>query len=182
MKPTEVLMKEHRLIEKILAVLDRLASDAAHGKGLDRQRALDVLVFLRQFADRCHHGKEEQHLFPRLGLHGFGPETGPVAVMLHEHEQGRAHIREMSSALEEIEADRALERFAQAARAYTMLLAGHIQKEDNVLFRLVDQVFTAEDQRIVAEGFERVEEVDMGPGTHEKLHALADRIVAGAGS
>jgi hemerythrin-like domain-containing protein len=165
MNPTETLMKEHRLIEKVLGVLATLATNAGVGT-LDRARAGEVLTFLREFADRCHHGKEEQHLFPQLAIHGYGPETGPVAVMLAEHEQGRACIRLMTAALAEGSDGLASKQFAHAGREYVALLLSHIQKEDQVLFRLADSVFSPEDQ--------------MGPGAHEKLHAIADGIIAAA--
>ena len=169
MRPTETLMNEHRLIEKILVSLESLAVDAEEGTP-DAKQAGDILDFLRGFADRCHHGKEEKHLFPRLGLHGYGPETGPVAVMLNEHEAGRAYIREMAAAREAGDA----RGFAAAAHGYVVLLHGHIAKEDQILFRIADSVFTEEDQREVADGFERVEAEEMGAGTHETYLKIAE--------
>jgi hemerythrin-like domain-containing protein len=179
MRPTDQLMKEHRLIEKILTVLGSLAAGAEQGTGPDLARARDTLTFFREFADRCHHGKEERHLFPRLGVHGYGPGMGPVAVMLSEHEQGRAHLRAMGEALADLGAEGARAQFAKAARGYIELLTGHIYKEDNILFRLADSVFTEDDQRIVAEGFDEVERAEMGEGAHERFHALADELIKG---
>ena len=178
MKPTEELMKEHRLIEKILGVLGSLAFQADQGTGPDPDRARDTLTFFREFADRCHHGKEEKHLFPKLGERGYGPEMGPVAVMLGEHVQGRAYLRAVGEALENLDAEGARTRFATAARGYVELLSAHIYKEDNILFHLADSVFTDEDQRVVAAGFEEVERMDMGEGAHERFHALADKLLA----
>ena len=176
-KPTEQLMKEHRLIEKILEVLAALANDAEQGTGPDPARARDTLTFFREFADRCHHGKEERHLFPRLAEHGYGPQMGPVAVMLSEHDQGRAYLRAVGEALENLDAPGTRARFAQAARGYVELLKGHIYKEDNILFRLADSCFTDEDQRTVAEGFDAVETEEMGAGAHERFHAMAEELI-----
>lgn len=179
MKPTEQLMKEHRLIEKILEVLGSLAADAERGTGPDPDRARDTLTFFREFADRCHHGKEEKHLFPKLGEHGYGPTMGPVAVMLGEHEQGRAHLRAVGEALSDLSLDGARLRFASAARGYIELLSAHIYKEDNILFQLADSVFTQEDQKAVEAGFDEVERLEMGEGAHERFHALAEALLAG---
>jgi hemerythrin-like domain-containing protein len=179
MRPTEQLMKEHRLIEKLLEVLASLAAKAEQGTGPDPARARDTLTFFREFADRCHHGKEEKHLFPRLAERGYGPEMGPVAVMLSEHVEGRAYLRAVGEALANLDAEGARERFAQAARGYVELLKGHIYKEDNILFRLADSVFTEDDQRIVEEGFAEVESVEMGEGAHERFHALAEELLEG---
>jgi hemerythrin-like domain-containing protein len=179
MLPTETLMKEHRLIERILEVLESVAHQTLQNRRIDPTRAGDILTFLKEFADRCHHGKEEKYLFPMLATHGYGPEMGPVAVMLNEHEQGRAFIRAMAAAVDTDDAASPA-AFARAADGYVMLLSGHIQKEDGILFKIADQVLSPEDQQAVTEGFERVEREEMGPGAHERLHALADRILAGA--
>ena len=178
MTPTQSLMTEHRLIERILAVLEALGHQSLHDHTIDRGRALDVLLFLKEFADRCHHGKEEKHLFPMLAEHGFGPEMGPVAVMLGEHELGRVFLREMTAAVEAADRPDSSDRFARAAAGYVSLLTAHIQKEDQILFPMADRVFSPEDQATVAGGFERVELEEMGPGAHEKFHALAERLLA----
>lgn len=179
MNPTQTLMNEHRLIEKVLAVLADMAREAGRSGKIDTERAAGVLTFLREFADRCHHGKEEKQLFPRLARYGYTAEMGPVAVMLHEHEIGRAHIRGMLAALETPAAPASTAKFADEALGYVALLESHIQKEDEILFQLADQVFSATDQSELAEAFERVEIEEMGPGAHEKLHALAERLIAG---
>jgi hemerythrin-like domain-containing protein len=178
MSPTETLKKEHRLIERILEVLGSLARQSMQNHTIDRAGAADILTFLKEFADRCHHGKEEKHLFPMLAAHGYGPEMGPVAVMLGEHEQGRAYIRAMAAALEAADDPGSVPAFARAAEGYVMLLSSHIQKEDGILFQIADQVLAPEEQEQVAIGFEKVELEEMGPGAHEKFHALADQILA----
>lgn len=177
MRPTEQLSHEHRLIEKILGVLSSMADEADKGTGPDVARARDVLTFFKEFADRCHHGKEERHLFPRLAAHGFGPEMGPVAVMLQEHDEGRGFLRAVGEALSDWDGTGSHGRFARAARGYIHLLTAHIEKEDMVLFRLADSVFTPEDQALVAAGFDRVEKDEMGEGAHERFHALAEDLI-----
>ena len=93
MKPTEILSGEHRVIEQVLTCLERIAEQCAAEGRLDRTSAEQALEFFRNFADRCHHGKEEVHLFPALEAKGFPRDGGPTGVMLHEHDQGRAHVR-----------------------------------------------------------------------------------------
>jgi hemerythrin-like domain-containing protein len=61
--------------------------------------------------------------------------------------------------------------------AYASLLRGHIAKEDTILYPMADTTFSPEDQQALLEAFERVES-EMGEGTHEKYHALADRLAA----
>ncbi|MFB3907238.1 MAG: hemerythrin domain-containing protein [Candidatus Eisenbacteria bacterium] len=179
-RPTDILRDEHQQIEAVLQVLDDLAEEARRGP-FDRAKAGEILTFLREFADRNHHGKEERCLFPRLAQHGYGPELGPVAVMLHEHELGRQFLRQMGSALDEPEAEGAARRFADAANGYVQLLAHHIEKENMILFRIAESLFDEDDQAAVKAGFDAVEREEMGDGARERLQALAGRIVSSSG-
>jgi len=180
MNPTAQLSKEHRLIESVLKVFEDLATQAVEGENFDVERARDSLEFFRGFADRCHHGKEEGHLFPRLAAYGFSAESGPVAVMLEEHRLGRGFLREVAEALAEPEDERARDRFARAARSYVALLTAHIQKEDMILFPMADRTLSSDDMQVVAAGFEQVEREQTGEGAHERFHALADKLLEGS--
>jgi len=180
MKPTEILSDEHRVIEQVLACLDRMI-DRAQGEGsLDGVRASAAVDFLRNVADACHHGKEEVHLFTLLEARGFQRATGPTGVMLAEHELGRAHVKGMSEAIPAAARgeEAALESFIGHARAYVDLLGDHIHKEDHCLFPMAEQALGAEDRKALLAAFERVETHEMGTGTHEKYlklaHDLAD--------
>jgi hemerythrin-like domain-containing protein len=179
---TQVLVTEHQAIRRMLGVLDRLCERAAAG-GPDghAQRAGQILEFLQGFADRCHHGKEEQHLFPALVRQGMSSESGPVAVMLAEHRQGRDLIAAMASAQAAwADGDQAAgARFSAAATAYQSLLDAHIEKENNVLFVMADRLLDPAAQDTLVEQFERFEEQVMGAGRHAALHAMMDTLLAG---
>ena len=66
MLPIEVLMYEHRVIEQVLDCLETMARGVESGNALDAGQARDAIDFFRNYADRCHHGKEEDLLFPAL--------------------------------------------------------------------------------------------------------------------
>ncbi len=175
MRPTEILMAEHRVIEPVLACLERLA-DAAESTGrLDLTSAAEAIEFLRTFADGCHHGKEEHHLFPRLVAQGWPRDRGPVGMMLFDHEEGRRLIGAMDEARARAAGGEgaAAAGFAHAARAYAELLRGHIHKEDRVLFPMADRSLDAGEQEALLGAFERTEHEEMGDGTHDRMLALA---------
>ncbi len=181
MQATEQLSEEHRVIEVVLNVLDDLAREVEEGQSLDRDRAARALVVLRNFADKCHHGKEEHHLFARMTEKGFPREAGPLGVMLFEHGQGRRHVQAMERALqthleEAPEADR---EFAQHAREYATLLRAHIQREDHVLFPMIQKLFTPEEDAALVAAFEQVEREEIGEGAHERYHEWAHELTAG---
>ncbi len=183
MNPTEILSGEHRVIEQVLDCLEKIARNCAAAGRLDKTAAEQALDFFRNFADRCHHGKEETHLFPAMEAKGFPRQGGPTGVMLHEHEQGRAHIRGMADAIEGAAAGEreSVARFIAHAQGYVGLLREHIEKEDHCLFAMANQTLTEDDQQQLFEAFEHVEHEDLGLGTHEKYLALADDLAARLG-
>jgi hemerythrin-like domain-containing protein len=170
MQPTEILSTEHRVIEQVLACLEVLADRCTADGVLDRQAAGQALDFFRTFADGCHHGKEEDHLFPLLEARGLPREGGPTGVMRWEHELGRRHLRVMAEAVDAAD----ISRFADHARAYANLLREHIAKEDERLFPMADRFLTAEDRQELLDRFADVEGRKMHAGTHEKYLQLAN--------
>lgn len=175
---TEILMGEHRGIERMLAAMEAKLPRLDAGDGSVVPVFEQGVDFLRNFADRCHHHKEELLLFPKLVERGVPNQGGPIGVMLGEHEMGRAEIRAMDEAIQRYRAgDRAaLAGLSGAAQRYITLLRQHILKEDQVLFRMADRVLSADEQAQLAADFDRVEEDVMGPGTHERYHRMLDSL------
>lgn len=177
-RPTEILKQEHRVIERVLDCLDVLAQRARKTDELDARSAAEALEFLATFADACHHRKEEDALFQRMQQRGIPGHNGPIAVMLQEHELGRAKIRAMREALARAQkGEKAGRAFAEPALEYVELLHEHIGKEDHVLYPLADSCFAQADQEAVLAAFEKAEAVDLGRGTQAKMLALADGLM-----
>ena len=180
MDPIETLMNEHRLIERAIDALTAFA-DEVRRKGSDEKEELGRFVtFIREFADGCHHGKEENILFATMVEAGFPSDGGPIAVMLMEHTEGRGYVQ----ALAELQLqdgpwsaeDR--QRLADAAYGYGDLLRQHIHKEDAILYPMAEQRLPPELMNRVAQDCERFEEHQSRAGEHERLHALAEQLIA----
>lgn len=171
-KPTEILSDEHRVIERVLDALQRLTAVPVNPSLEQWRKALD---FFRHFADQCHHFKEEKVLFPALEEHGIPREGGPIGMMLAEHEEGRGHVRSMIDAVEQVAKGNgaASTTLLDHARAYVTLLREHIQKEDDILFRMAEEVIPEEEQRRILKDFENHEAEEMGAGAHEKYLSIA---------
>lgn len=178
MRPTQVLKNEHRVIELVLDCLDAMAARCEADGRLDGDSAREAIDFFRTFADRCHHAKEENQLFPLMEARGFDASAGPTAVMRHEHTVGRAYIAEMERSVPGASAGEAepRARWLEAARAYSFLLREHIDKEDHCLFPMADQGLLATDVARLTEEFVRVERDEIGPGVHERYVAIADAL------
>ena len=145
---TGTLRTEHEAILRMLDATEEVANQIERGSPVAAETLSGLLEFLRLFADRCHHGKEEDLLFPLLEQKGMPREGGPIGVMLLEHEQGRALIRRMATAGEAFaggDADSA-GAWAAAARDYAALLRVHIDKENNILFMMAERILTDAEQ------------------------------------
>jgi hemerythrin-like domain-containing protein len=108
-------------------------------------------------------------LFVALEEHGIPNEGGPIGMMLLEHEEGRTYVRAMFDALGKIEAGdpSAQAALCENAKQYLRLLREHIQKEDDILFRMADEVIADDEQRQLLKNFEAHEAEEMGAGVHE---------------
>src|SRR5450759_3612413 len=98
--------------------------------------------------------------------------------MLADHTRGREYIRAMNDVLAGVSGGTRADRmaFAVAAHGYARLLRSHIEKENNVLFVMAEKQLPAEEHARLAEGFERIEQERIGPGVHERYHALLHRL------
>lgn len=142
MKATQILMDEHRVIERVIAALERGAQLLQAGKPVRPGFFIEAAEFIKGFADGCHHKKEEGVLFISMSEHGVPVQGGPIGVMLAEHEQGRIYTRGMREAAQRLETGdtSASSEVAQNALGYAALLRQHIYKEDHILFPMADQV------------------------------------------
>jgi len=171
--PTAALKHEHRVIERALRVLGTLVENPEKGSPEQWEKIID---FIRNFADRCHHVKEEKVLFPALEKCGMDPTAGPIAIMLEEHEEGRGYVRAMAESLASLDPDGARAALVENAKSYLRLLPDHIQKEDEALFVMADDVLSAEEQRTLVREFEEHETKEMGPGVHVKYVTLLEEL------
>jgi hemerythrin-like domain-containing protein len=174
-KPTEELKHEHQVVLLILKAAEREVANLNGGGVLHVDEVEKMIDFFQNFTDRCHHAKEEKHLFPSLQQHGLPVGSGPVAVMLAEHEEGRKLVRAIIGEMAEAKsgARKAIDAVRDNLASYIILLRQHIQKEDNVLFPMADRLIPADEQQLLTEAFARIEAEEIGEGTHEKYHQLA---------
>jgi hemerythrin-like domain-containing protein len=175
---TGALKAEHRVIERALGALEHLLA----ARQIDHGLWLKLLDFLRQFADACHHAKEEHALFPRLERAGIQREGGPIGCMLAEHARGRALVARMADVLDQAAGGdaNATQVLHETAREYLDLLHQHIWKEDNVLFAMADRVLDSGEQNAMNDEFEQAERSGAHAGRHEHYLRVADELVRSA--
>lgn len=179
-RPTEVLFAEHRVIERVLHVLETLARASREGAEVDLGDARDTLDFIASYADRIHHGKEEAELFPAMESRGIPRDVGPTAVMRAEHDEGRAHVRALREAVAAEPFDRAT--FARRGSAFVALLRDHIAKEDQVLFPMAEQMLDGAAREELMAVFRHVDDEEIGEAERNRCLAIAERLTARYGA
>ncbi len=179
MKPMDELRMEHEAVKLTLRVLEKICLKLEQPQAsVDPAHVDQLLEFFVVFVDKCHHGKEEELLFPALEAIGVRRDGGPIGVMLMEHQQGREFVRKMKEAFAEYKTGKpaAAVPFIQAARGYTALLEQHILKENNVLFPLAEKQLPEAKQSELAKGFEAIEVEKIGVGKHEEFHRMLENL------
>ena len=163
------LMNEHEAILSAIQTLENMVANMKPPASVETGDVKDFIGFLKEFSDKCHHGKEEGLLFPALVGAGVPDKGGPIGVMLADHTEGRKLIRDMEDS---ITTNVDWVKLARAAGEYSHLLRNHIQKENMVLFPMAEKVLTGSQLETLYEGFEEHEEKVIGQGRHEELHAM----------
>lgn len=158
MKPIGPLMWEHRLIEKMLGAMMRHMDRAEAGKTI-HPLTVDVAVdFIRTYADRTHHGKEEEVLFRDLAKKDLAADLKKtMQELLDEHVWGRKKTAQIVAARDAyVGGDKEkLADIISLARELGGFYPRHIEKEDKHFFFPCQEYFSkAEQEKMLAEFWE----------------------------
>ncbi|MHB1393762.1 MAG: hemerythrin domain-containing protein [Clostridia bacterium] len=160
MKSIDILVEEHKYIKMVLKELRRQCITIVRGGDIDSQLFYNVIDFVRNFADKYHHKKEEDRLFNIMAVQlGLGVESGPIAGMLVEHDIGRSHIMDLEKALKECDKgnmDAKVDIIANAI-GYEQMLLKHIDKEDNAIYKHAERRLSKDTLEKLDIEFEAVE-------------------------
>ncbi len=159
MTATEILKHEHKVILLVLDAAERTVAIIKTKGEVKVSEIESMLDFFRNFADRCHHAKEETLLFVKMQEKGMPKDSGPIAVMLKEHEFGREKLRAVEEALSPAgRGDTSSKaKITENLTDYIKMLRAHIAKEDDILYPMGNKIFTEEDQKFLTEAFDKVD-------------------------
>ena len=137
MNPIDLLTKEHEKIIVVADALDKESSLLEKGKGVNEEFLINVIKFIRNYADKFHHAKEEDILFKELCKkeNEKNMHCNPVEQMLIEHDEGRKFIRGIEEGMKE----KNKRKIINNARGYVNLIREHIFKEDNILYPMSEE-------------------------------------------
>ena len=135
---TNSLRNDHNLIEKVISSMKATVSLLKDGKVIPESILLQTIDFTKNFVDVCHHGKEEETLFPALAQTGMPTKMGPIARMLLEHQI----TKEIASKIEESSKNYITngdsEELVHNIEQYIQHVTDHLYKENNRLFMMAD--------------------------------------------
>jgi len=176
--PTDILEEEHRYIRQVVGAMSLLVEGLESGQKVERQTLQGIVEFMRTFADKCHHGKEETHLFAILEEKGVPLGGCPVGALVYEHQQGRTLVNQLATAVESCVEDDVAARasLANTLRSLMNLYPNHIWKEDFLLFPMTNKVLNQDEQKDLLEKFRRIE-TEIGQETHQQFGQLASQLL-----
>jgi hemerythrin-like domain-containing protein len=167
-KPNKELFEEHSDISAMLLIMSKVAAKLKIGTDVEREQLDKLVEFVKVFADQCHHGKEEDILFPLLEKMPVHKKI--VNEFLGEHQTGRDYIRGISESLKKYAAGSSdAYHIALNLNGYVQLLTVHIRRE-NALFAAIDKELPEDLWKKIEADFERVENEVLAGGKHEKYH------------
>jgi len=148
MMSTASLKKDHDLIEKTVRAMEVTLQLLKAGKTIPESILMPVIDFSKNFTDVCHHGKEEESLFPALEKQGFPQNTGPIAVMLLEHEMTRQIAARMEESTKEYLKSGRSENLVTDISDYIGHVREHLWKENNRLFVMAEMRLQGQSEQI----------------------------------
>ncbi len=161
--PMQKLVNEHKLIKRLVALIpeqiDRIDLESSEC----REQILAMVDFIRSYADRYHHAKEEDILFKY-----FDENLDVIKVMYEDHTSARNHVKAIVEGVEKRDEVSVTEHLA----AYHELLTGHIQREDEILYVWMDRNLSITQ---VGELFSKFIQVDNSEqGVQKKYEAFVE--------
>lgn len=156
MKPIGPLMVEHRLIERMVALLKKELSKLELKKECNPEFIFSAVDFFRTYADRTHHGKEEDILFKELNLKKISEEHKKImSELIEEHIIARKNVKGLFDSTEKyVNGDsKQINKISGFLKALIELYPVHIKKEDTQFFFPILKYFTEEEQKTMLEQF-----------------------------
>lgn len=170
-----LLMLDHETTEKVFAAIEKPFTSPA---GPPPALVTKFFDYANNYVDRCHNQKEEQHLFPLIEQRGIPRQSGPLSVMLLEHEASRGLLAKLEPLVRAYAGGDAtkLEALRATFGEYVALCKDHYWKENDVLFPMAARVMSEADGAAVVRGIGQVEAA-LGASTRADYYRLAEELI-----
>ncbi|MBS4536738.1 hemerythrin domain-containing protein [Clostridium sp. D2Q-14] len=179
MNSIDILVNEHNNIKKILKIVRCMCIEIVEGKEINGDDFRDIIDFIRNYADKYHHGKEEDMLFKYMSKElSKDIGEGPVRGMFIEHDYGRSFVIQLDMAIKAYENGNNNAKVDIIANAvgYANLLNNHITKEDNVIYKYASKHLSKETLNKLDSEFKVIENKNENLDKKKKYIDLIDRL------
>lgn len=179
MKAIELMIKEHDNVLRMIKVIRKYCYKVLKDENIDYRDFYKIIAFIKNYTDAHHHAKEEDVLFKIMGEEiPKLANNGAITGMLIEHDMARLYISNLEKALEEYEKGKDEARLDIIANAisYGDLLARHIDKENNVIYKFAEKMLSDETKKEINRLSREIEEAAEKEGTQEKYIKLLDEL------
>lgn len=172
------LRAEHRGVLQMLDILGAMEQRFEEGEAVPPEDMREALDFLRTFVDKCHHGKEEDLLFPAMTTAAVPGTADTITQLEQEHVMGREYVGRIAENTARYEKGEGWlgPKIAEDLHGYAEMLRRHIATEDDVLYPAAMEGLSEDTQARLIEGYERVEREVVGEGRHEAFHEMLERM------
>lgn len=176
-RPTHILRHEHRVIEQALRALDGICLNLKAGDVVPPEALEQLLDFIRNFADRFHHNKEETYLFPALNPNVLPKDGDALRFLMEEHQTERRLIAELELAIGKYcyGDSAAADQIIEAANSYRDHLVNHMREEEAILFRLAEEMLDETVKSSLIHSFAQ-EDAQGNNGMAAKYERIADEL------
>ncbi|MFW9822722.1 MAG: hemerythrin domain-containing protein [Candidatus Thorarchaeota archaeon] len=151
--PMKKMVDEHVLIKRWLALIPKVIESIDLENEEDLELINNGLDFIRTYADKYHHAKEEDETFKY-----FDENLAIIKVIRNDHIKVRNHVKKMLEAIEAKDKD----KLAEHLTAYKEILPEHIKKEDEILYPWMDRNLNTTQ---IGKLYSRFNEIDSDYGT-----------------
>jgi hemerythrin-like domain-containing protein len=176
MKLTARLQDEHRDINIMLQILEKICAKIERGEKVKKAHLESIMEFFKIFVGECHLAKEEVMLFPVMEKAGVPIGGGPIGELRSVHILARSYITALTeAALNHSGCSRNDKIFLQSAREYIGLLKDHINAED-MLFPLAENYISSGLKQDLAQAFNEFEKNRFAACSQTKYHKIVNRL------
>jgi hemerythrin-like domain-containing protein len=177
MNAIEILVKEHDSILQMINITQSILNEK-DASTINLNHVEEIIDFVKNFADKYHHLKEEDVLFVEMEKHGMPREGGPIGVMLNEHDEGRKYIKNATQAVEKFKSGDTLsyDQIKDNLLNYCTLLTNHIYKENNILYPMAERLLPTDVKSEMTNNFEKANASTINNEYHDKYLKMVEEL------
>jgi len=178
MTPTENLIKEHEEINELLDIMSKIALKIKSKDVFYPTDVEEIIDYLIIIIDKSHHGKEDEVFYPELISSGIPKETAPLSIINYEHTLAKRYLKDISSCVVncKIGNDFSGELLADSLTNYVVVIKNHIQREEEIIFPIANEVLSSEKQNEITQRFEDIEQKNISHGFFDHFNKLLKKL------